>query len=230
MVQDVKEFRTELQTLTFANGRALQQREIQGVIRRTNQCVPSGSSIETGQRIRKYAWVEVETRRADRCAGGNGAATDAGAAGRIVAVAGYQVGPIRRAASKCAYRQTVTRNPIRADTEGYPGLALDDAAHLPSADHFPHNARSPERKIVSVVQVEAVLEMVSGQAAVHFSVVRIRRPATGIAVEVGAEYCIGLADSLPEGVTGLYAQAAAQGLIDAGDERVIVGVSCRRRY
>src|SRR5439155_10593671 len=45
VVQDIEEFRTELQTLTFVNGRGLQQREIHRVILRANQRVPACSPV-----------------------------------------------------------------------------------------------------------------------------------------------------------------------------------------
>src|SRR5262249_25647027 len=51
-----------------------------------------------------------------------------------------------------------------------------------------------------------------------------------VATEVGTEYCIGLADGLAKGITGLYAQAATQVLSHTGDERVVVGVSCCGQY
>src|SRR5262245_48659324 len=123
MVQDIKELRTELQILTFANGRTLQQREIQRVIPRANQCVPACSSIDTGNGIGKYAWIVPERRRTDRCARSNGAATDAVSARRVVALAGHQVGSISGTASKSAYRQAITRNRSSGDTERYAGLA-----------------------------------------------------------------------------------------------------------
>src|SRR5689334_24889121 len=145
MVQDVEEFRTELETLTFTNGGALQQRKIHIVILRTNQCVPSCISINTGHRISKYAWIEIEGRCADRCAGRNGTAADAVAADRVIALARYQVGSIRRIASECACHQTITGKKGRTYAEGDPGLALDDAAHLPSADQLPCHTRCLKR-------------------------------------------------------------------------------------
>src|SRR5438105_6619369 len=156
MVQDVEEFRTELQTLTFVNGRGLQQREIHRVILRANQRVPACSPVDAERGIGKHARIVPESRGANRCARSNGAAANAVAAGRIVALAGHQVGSISRAASKSAYRQTITRKRSGADTERYAGLAFDDAAHLPSADQLPCYTRCLEREIVSVVHVEAV--------------------------------------------------------------------------
>src|SRR5438552_3400575 len=85
-----------------------------------------------------------------------------GRACRAVDLTGHQVGSISRAASKSTYRQTITRKRSGADTERYAGLAFDDAAHLPSADQLPCYTRCLEREIVSVVHVEAVLEVVSG--------------------------------------------------------------------
>src|SRR5439155_23174102 len=115
MVQNVEEFCTELQTLTFVNGRGLQQREIHRVILRANQGVPARSSIETECRIGKYAGIVPERRCADRRARRNGTAADAVTAGRVVAIAGHQVGSISRAASKSTYRQTITRKRSGAD-------------------------------------------------------------------------------------------------------------------
>src|SRR5689334_21945895 len=77
VVQDIEEFRTELEIVPFANRRGLQQREIHGVVFRANQCVPARRSINTRSGIGEYTGIEIKSRRADRCADGNGAAADA---------------------------------------------------------------------------------------------------------------------------------------------------------
>ena len=102
MVQDVEEFRTELEIVTFAERCALQQREIQSVVLRANQCVPACRSINTRRGTAEYARIEIEGRRADRCARGNGAATNARSAARVTALPRDQVRSVRRAASKSA--------------------------------------------------------------------------------------------------------------------------------
>src|SRR5439155_10070647 len=106
------------------------------------------------------------------------------------------------------YRQAITRNRSGADTERYSGLTLDNAAHLPSRDNLSRCARSFEGQVVTVVHVEAVLQVVSGQAPVVVRVVRIRQTCCGIAGKVRAKYCVGHTHVLAESISGLYTQAA----------------------
>src|SRR2546430_15432476 len=100
---------------------------------------------------------------------------------------GDQVGPISRTAGDSALRQTITRIEGGDCAEWNSGLALDDTAQLPSADHFACCTSLVEGQVVGVVDAEAVLQPVSGQAAIHRCVVAVGQTARCVAAEIGAE-------------------------------------------